>query len=125
VENPYIIGGDFNIMRKAEDKSTDNFDTEWSILFNVVIESLDLKEVSLYGRQYTWARPGDDPTFEKFDSVLVSTDWEDKYPMATVEARDRNISAHSSKHWLFHPTEANNQLSDLRGVGCSDRASLA
>jgi hypothetical protein len=75
--------------------STDNFDTKWPNLFNAVIESLDLKEINLSGRQITWAGPSDDPTFEKLDRVLVSTDWEDKYPMTTIEAPDRNISDHT------------------------------
>lgn len=92
---PYIIGGDFNIMRKAEDKSTNNFDTKWPTLFNAVIELLDLREISLSGRQYTWAGPGDDSTFEKLDRVLVSTEWEDRYPLSTLDARDRNISDHT------------------------------
>jgi hypothetical protein len=30
-ENPYIIRGNFNIMRKAEEKSTSNFDTNGQI----------------------------------------------------------------------------------------------
>ena len=41
------------------------------------------------------AGPEDNPTFEKLDRVLVSTDWEDKFPLSTVEARDRNISDHT------------------------------
>jgi hypothetical protein len=31
------------------------------------------------GRQYTWARPGDNPTYEKLDRVLVSTKWKHNY----------------------------------------------
>jgi len=64
-------------------------------LFYAAIESLDLKKIVMSGRQYTWAGPGDNPTFEKLDRVLVSTDWEDKFPLSTVEARDRNISDHT------------------------------
>ena len=70
----YLIGGDFNIMRRPEDKSSGVFD------FNAVIESFDLKEIVMSGRQFTWAGPGDNPIFEKLDIVLVSTDWEDKFP---------------------------------------------
>ena len=40
---PYLIGGDFNIMRKPEDKSSGVFDPKWPNLFNAVIESLELK----------------------------------------------------------------------------------
>ena len=47
------------------------------------------------GRQYTLAGPGENPIFEKLDRVLVSTDWEDKFPLSTVEPRDRDISDHT------------------------------
>jgi hypothetical protein len=33
------------------------------------------------GRQYTWAGAGDNPTYEKLDRVLASTDWEGFYDM--------------------------------------------
>ena len=92
---PYVIGGDFNIMRHPQDKSYGVFDFKWPTLFNAVIESLDLKEIVMSGRQYTWAGPGDDPLFEKLDRVLVSTDWEDKFPLSTLESRDGNISDHT------------------------------
>ena len=92
---PYLIGGDFNIMRRPEDKSSGVFDFKWPNLFNAVIESLDLKEIVMSGRQYTWAGPDDNPIFEKLDRVLVSTDWEDKFPLCSVEPRDRDISDHT------------------------------
>jgi len=92
---PYIIGGDFNIMRRPEDKSSGVFDAKWPNLFNAVIESLDLKEIVMSGHQYTWAGPRDNLTFEKLDRVLVSTDWEYKFPLSTVEPRDRDISDHT------------------------------
>jgi hypothetical protein len=38
---------------------------KWPNLFNAVIESLDLREIVMTSRQYTWAGPGDNPTFEK------------------------------------------------------------
>jgi exonuclease III len=40
---PFVIGGDFNIMRHLDDKNTDNFDTRWPNRFNAVIETLQLK----------------------------------------------------------------------------------
>jgi hypothetical protein len=92
---PFLIGGDFNIMRKLEDKSSGDFDTKWPSLFNAVIESLDLREIVMTGRQYTWVGAGDNPTYEKLDRVLSSTEWEINFPLAKVEARDRNISDHT------------------------------
>jgi hypothetical protein len=63
--------GDFNIIRRPEDKSSGIFDPKWPGIFNVVIESLDLRDIVMTGCQYTWAGPGDNPTFEKLDRVLV------------------------------------------------------
>jgi hypothetical protein len=66
-----------------------------AIPFNVVIESLYLREIVMTGRQYTWAGSSDNPTHEKLDRVLVSTEWENNFPLTMVEARDRNILDHT------------------------------
>ena len=84
-----ILGGDFNIPRYQQEKNNDRFDTRWPFLFNVVIDSLDLRELTLSGRQYTWANNRSIPTVEKLDRVLVTTDWEFKYPLASVRALER------------------------------------
>jgi hypothetical protein len=51
-DNPYpiIIGGDFNLLRFPFEKSKGQFDDNWPFLFNAVIDSLDLREVSMIGR---------------------------------------------------------------------------
>ena len=64
---PYLIGGDFNIIRRPDDKSSGVFNFKWPNLFNADIDSLDLKEIVMSGHQFTWAGPGDNPVFEKFD----------------------------------------------------------
>jgi endonuclease/exonuclease/phosphatase family metal-dependent hydrolase len=92
---PFVIGGDFNILRRPDDKNIDNFDTRWPKLFNTMIETLQLKEIVMFDRHYTWAASDNNPTYEKLDRVLVSTDWEHNYPLSTVEPRDRNISDHT------------------------------
>jgi hypothetical protein len=61
-------------VRHPQDKSFGMFDFKWPDLFNSVIESLDLKEIFMSERSYTWTAPGDDLLLEKLDRVLVSTD---------------------------------------------------
>jgi hypothetical protein len=65
-------------MRRPEDKSSKVFDPKWPNLSNAVIESLDLREIVMTGRQYTWAGPGDHPTFEKLDIESWSV-WNGKF----------------------------------------------
>jgi endonuclease/exonuclease/phosphatase family metal-dependent hydrolase len=60
-----------------------------------VINNLDLRELKLSSRQYTWANNLQLPTLEKLDSILVSTEWELKYPMVTVTTLPRTISDHT------------------------------
>ena len=40
---PILLGGDFNIIRRREEKNNDNFDGRWSMMFNMIIESLNLR----------------------------------------------------------------------------------
>jgi len=92
---PTLIGGDFNIMRHIKEKNKDNFNPRWPFLFNAVIDSFDLREIELTGQQFTWANSLTDPTYEKLDRVLVTTEWELKYPLVTVHALDRGVSDHT------------------------------
>ena len=78
-----MLGGDFNIKRIKI----------WPSLFNAVINSLDLKELELSGRKFTWANSLIDPTFERLDRVLVSIEWELQFPRTTVQALTREISS--------------------------------
>jgi hypothetical protein len=72
-DNPHqiIIGGDFNLLRFRHEKSKGHFNEHWPFLFNAVIDSLDLREVAMTGRQFTWANSLPEPTYEKLDRVLM------------------------------------------------------
>jgi hypothetical protein len=83
---PIMVGGDFNIIRRQDEKNNDNFDGRWSFMFNMIIESLDLREIELSGRQFTWANSLPIPTYEKLDRVLTSVEWEQKFPLVMVRA---------------------------------------
>ena len=77
------------MLRFPHEKSRGRFDNRWPLLFNVVIDSLSLREVSMIGRQYTWANSLPEPTYEKLDRVLMDSDWEIKYPLVSVRALER------------------------------------
>jgi hypothetical protein len=54
VENlPLIVGVDVNIIRSPHEKNNTRYNDKWPFLFTVVINSLDLRELELSGRQYT------------------------------------------------------------------------
>lgn len=92
---PVVIGGDFNIIRSPEEKNNDNYNDRWPFLFNAVIDTLNLREVEMSGRKFTWANNMQNQTFEKLDRVLVCTDFESKYSQITLHALSREISDHT------------------------------
>jgi hypothetical protein len=94
-KSPIMVGGDFNIIRGRKEKNNNRYDDRWSFLFNAVINNLNLREIKLSGRQYTWANNIPKPTYEKLVRVLVTTEWELKYPRVMIQALTREILGHS------------------------------
>jgi hypothetical protein len=92
---PLCVGGDFNIIRNSSEKNNVKFEGRWPFLFNAVIDSLDSREIEMSGHKFTWANSRRVPTYERLDRVLVSIEWEQNYPLATVEALNREISDHT------------------------------
>jgi hypothetical protein len=90
-----LLAGDFNILRRPEEKSNDNFSPRWPFIFSAIIENLNLREIMLSGRQYTWASRRATPTYEKLDRVLASVEWEQKFPLVSVRALTRSGSDHT------------------------------
>ena len=61
-----------------------------------IIESLNLREIALSGRQFTWANRKENPTYEKLDHILSIVEWEQKIPLVTVRVLIRTGSDHTS-----------------------------
>jgi hypothetical protein len=49
----------------------------------------------LLGRKYTWTNNLVNPTFEKLDHILMIMEWEEKFPLSTVQALTRKVSDHT------------------------------
>jgi hypothetical protein len=92
---PLIVGGDYNILRHPSEKNNLNYDVRCPFLFNMVIGGLNLRELEMSGRNFIWANNLAMPTFEKLDRILVTAEWEEKFPLAMVRALSREISDHT------------------------------
>lgn len=73
---PFVIGGDFSIIRKSSERNKKKRLTKWTFYFNAIIEHWALKELELSGRSFTWSNNQKDPLFENLDRILVSHVWE-------------------------------------------------
>ena len=61
---PLCVGGDFNIIRNASEKNNERYDDKWPFLFNAIIDGLDLREIEMSGRKFTWANSLPTPTYQ-------------------------------------------------------------
>jgi hypothetical protein len=64
------------MMRNPSEKNKDNLEHRWPFLFNSVIDGLNLQELEISGRRYTWANSMPNPTYENRDRILMSIEWE-------------------------------------------------
>ena len=92
---PYIVGGDFNILRYAREKNKRTRTSHASDLFNYIINTFCLREVDMNGGLYTWSNKQQNPTLEKLDRVLMSSSWERQFPLTFVRKLVKEISDHS------------------------------
>jgi hypothetical protein len=60
---------------------------------------LNLRELELSGRNFTWANHLQNQTFEKLDRILVCTDFGSKYPLTTVNALERFLTILQCSNW--------------------------
>jgi len=63
----WLIVGDFNLMRKHEDRNRDGGNIQEMFLFNEAISSLGLVELPLLGRKFTWTNKQASPLLERLD----------------------------------------------------------
>lgn len=63
---------DFNILRNPSEKNNDRFNARWPFLFNAIIDGLDLRELEMSGRKYTWANSVKNQIFEKTRQLAQS-----------------------------------------------------
>ncbi|MFS9531566.1 endonuclease/exonuclease/phosphatase family protein, partial [Klebsiella pneumoniae] len=73
---PWIIVGDFNLLLHASDKNNVNINQRNLGRFRRFVVDLQLKDIFLHGRRYTWSNERSTPTTERLDRVLVAVDWE-------------------------------------------------
>jgi endonuclease/exonuclease/phosphatase family metal-dependent hydrolase len=89
-----MIGGDFNLIYRAEDKSNDNLDRAMMGRFRRLLNDLLLNELPLSGRKFTWSNERASPTLVRLDRIFCTADWEDMFPNCLLQSSASQISDH-------------------------------
>ena len=87
IRTPYVIGGDFNLLRSPADKNTSNFSWALADAFNDFISSCALREIPRVGSRYTWTNHRPSPIRSVLDRVLVCSNWDSLFPLATLKSK--------------------------------------
>lgn len=91
---PWMIAGDFNLIYRAEDKNNSNLDRAMMGHFKRAINDLELKEVDLLGRRFTWSNEREVPTLVRLDRVFCTSEWELAFPNHLLLSTAAGISDH-------------------------------
>jgi exonuclease III len=91
---PWLVIGDFNLVRDPSDKNNDNFNLALASSFNDSIRTLALFELPLLDRRYTWSNKRDSPVLARLDRALFNQDWNLALPNSSLSSLPRPTSDH-------------------------------
>jgi hypothetical protein len=94
VQIPWMLAGDFNVTLHITDRSNRNHSSREMIQFRNLIHSLDLIDLQLKGRQYTWCNEREILSFVRQDRFFISTHWASKFPNLIQRALPNAASDH-------------------------------
>lgn len=91
---PWLVAGDFNLILDPGEKSNENINKRLMGKVRRWLRELELKELYLNGRRYTWSNEREVATLEKLDRVLSAVDWELAFPNSFLSALSTSTSDH-------------------------------
>jgi len=90
-----VIGGDFNLVRRIEEKSTSNVNLSLMDAFNNFVANTGLREIHRGGGQYTWTNKQINPVMVVLNRIFMNSTWEDYFPLVTTHSITRMGSNHN------------------------------
>lgn len=92
VSDRWLVIGDFNLILHARDKSNSNLNRRLMSAFRDTVQDLELKELNLRGRKYTWSN---DTTQMRIDQAFCSVEWDLMLPGCMLQALSSLVSDHA------------------------------
>jgi hypothetical protein len=91
----WLLAIDFNLIRSPANRNKEGGNQQDMLLFNDLIQHLDLVEIEFRGKDFTWSNMQQDPLLEKLDWVFTSSSWATSYPDTSVKVLSRPVSGHT------------------------------
>jgi hypothetical protein len=71
----WLLLGDFNFIRTSRNRNNPGGNINDMFIFNEIIGHLNLIELPLKGRSFTWSNMQNDPLMEQLDLFFTTTNW--------------------------------------------------
>ena len=92
--DPWCIGGDFNMIRFPNERRRGGRLSPSMRRFSEVIDDLDLRDLPLQGGSFTWSGGLNNQAMSRLDRFLVSEDWEGHFNGVVQSTLPRPVSDH-------------------------------
>ncbi|XP_066318492.1 uncharacterized protein [Miscanthus floridulus] len=93
-DGPWALTGDFNLILSEADKNNDRIDRANLRRFRRTVATLELQDLHLHVRSFTWSNERDSPTLVRLDRVLVSIIWDERFPNLHLRGLGSDASDH-------------------------------
>ena len=92
---PWVLLGDFNLIRSPSDRSNDNFDPHAATLFNDAIQRWGVHEIAFTNRRFTWSNHQPSAILVRLDRFFVNNLWCQAYPSSSSVCLTAPVSDHA------------------------------
>jgi exonuclease III len=124
IPGPWILLGDFNLVRQPSDKNNGQINSTLANAFNSTILQLCVSEIELSDRLYTWSNLQPFPILARLDRVFTNNDLNSLFPLTTLSSLPRPTSDHTPLLLTLNTEIPKAQILDSKNIGCTTIASF-
>jgi hypothetical protein len=93
-EHMWLVLGDFNLIRRTENRNMPGGDVNMMHAFNEAISTLGVIEIPLSGQSFTWSNRQQNPLLERLEWFFMSQSWSLEFPGTRAMTLSRDVSDH-------------------------------
>ncbi|KAK1262730.1 hypothetical protein QJS04_geneDACA000980 [Acorus gramineus] len=91
---PVAFMGDFNVIRRMEERNRTGYASPAMNTFSDWIEEEGLIDLPISNHEFTWSNMREEPSLARLDRALIDEEWEEMYPNCGVRGLPRVTSDH-------------------------------
>ncbi len=91
----WAMCGDFNLTRCQQERKGRCWSGKLMAMFSVLLNELELIDLPITNQNFMWSNMQCNPTLAKLDRFLISTEWDQTFPLSNVVALPRITSDHT------------------------------